>query len=308
MTRLATLVRGAGAAAAAAVAAAAAGCGGSDAVGDDIVFVSSRGGDYALYGMEADGSEQGRLTEDEGEPSTPAGLAHQVDPAWSPDGRRIAFASGRDGPSHLFVVAADGTGLRRLTNTREDDGEPTWSPDGARLAFQRGDDGRIVVMRAGGGEARRLTRGDAPAGDPAWSPNGRWIAYSRRLRGTEVRELWLVRPDGGGARQLTRLRGVSLSPAWSPDGRTLAFAASRGSRYEIYVVGVDGTGLRRLTRSSEDAFEPAWSPDGETLAFSRGGAIVTVDEEGDEVQLTDPVNNDSSPAWNPAPPDEEEDG
>jgi len=73
-----------------------------------------------------------------------------------------------------------------------------------------------------------------------------------------------------------------------------------GVRFDIYTIGVDGKDLRRPIRSQEDAFEPAWSPDGREIAFSRGGAIVVVTLSGVERQLTDPEDNDSSPAWSPA--------
>ena len=279
-----------------------AGCGGSERTGDALVVVSSRDGDYALYGMDADGSHQGRLTEDGGDLSTASGINYQVDPAWSPDGRKIAFASAREGTFDIFVMDAFGTGVRRLTKTPDDDSNPTWSPDGKEIAFHRGNDGYVYVMSASGGDPRRLTKTLAPEREPAWSPDGRWIAYTRRSPGTSIRELWLVHPDGSGARGLTTLAAASFSPAWSPDSKTIAFSANPDEKqYGIYTVGVDGRGLRTVSESTEDAFEPAFSPDRETIAFARDGAIVTVDREGNETQITDADNNDSSPAWNPAP-------
>jgi Tol biopolymer transport system component len=279
-----------------------AGCGGSGRTGDALAVVSSRDGDYALYGMDADGSHQGRLTEEKGDLSTSSGISYQLDPAWSPDGRRIAFASAREGTRDIFVMDATGQGARRLTKTNDDDANPTWSPDGQEIAFHRGNDGHVYVMSASGGSVRRLTKTLAPEREPAWSPDGRWIAYTRRSPGTPIRELWLVHPDGSGAHGLTTLATASFSPAWSPDSKTIAFAANPGGeRYGIYTIGVDGKGLRTVSESTEDAFEPAWSADGETIAFSRDGAIITVDLEGNETQITDADNNDSSPAWNPSP-------
>lgn len=284
----------------------AAGCGG-DRPGSDIVFVSSRGGDYVLYGMDADGGAEGRLTGQEPDGAATDGFPFEIHPAWSPDGSRIAFASARSGSFDLYVMDADGESIRRLTTSEDDDGHPTWSPDGRRIAFQRGDEGHIFVMSADGGDARRVTDDLAPESDPAWSPDGRWIAYSRRQPGTDLREIWLAAPDGSERRRLTTLSAAAYGPAWSPDGSRLAFSANRGGgRFDIYTIGVGGDELRRAVRSAEDAFEPTWSPDGEILAFSRGGAIVTIDREGNEVQLTDPDNNDSSPAWNPSPPAGEE--
>jgi len=285
------------------------GCGGSAAPGDAIAFVSTRDGYYAIFGMDADGSHQGRLTGDHGDDGQPAGAAFQIDPAYSRDGSRIAFASARSGDLDVYVMNADGSGTRRVTTAARNQSEPTWSPSGASIAYQSDQDGdHVYVMRADGTAARRLTNDLASEIEPAWSPDGTWIAYSRRLPGTELREIWIVHPDGSGRRRVTNLEGATYEPAWSPDGRTLAFAAKRGSLpFEIYTVGVDGRGLRRVTFSTEDAFEPAWSPDGKTLAFSRGGSIVTVDRSGSHPDvITDPEGNDSSPDWNPRPGEGEE--
>jgi TolB protein len=290
-----------------------AGCGGSDSSeeqADELLFVSTRDGDYAIFGMNGEGGGQHRLSDEHGDPSTPAGVAFQIDPAWSPDGERIAFASAREGSLDVYVMNADGTGTTRLTSSPENDQRPTWSPDGKRIAFASdANGGHIQVMNSDGSEVRRVTDDLAPEAEPAWSPDGDWIAYSRREPGSDIREIWLVRPNGSDRRQLTTLNSQSYTPAWSPDSKRIAFAANRGGgRFDIYTIGADGKQLRRAVRSAEDAFEPAWSPEGETLAFSRGGAIVTIDPDGNEVQLTDPDNNDSSPAWNPAPPTEEEAG
>ena len=285
------------------------GCGGSGSPGQDIVFVSTRDGDYAIYGMNADGSDQGRLSDESGDTSTPAGTTFQIDPEVSPDGSRIAFASARSGSLDVYVMNIDGSDTRRLTTTRGNQSQPTWSPDGSRIAFQSDADGdHIYVMGADGKGARRVTNDPAPEIEPAWSPDGRWIAYSRRLPGTEIRELWLVHPDGSGRHRLTGRAQAAYGPAWSPDGRTIAFASKQETgRFEIYAIGADGEGLRRVTFSNEDAFEPAWSPDGKTLAFSRDGSIVTVDATGADPQvLTGSETNDSSPDWNPRPTDGEE--
>ena len=122
-----------------------------------------------------------------------------------------------------------------------------------------------------------------------------------------------MRPDGTDRRQLTELQSASYSPAWSPDNTRIAFATNnRISQYDIYWVTV-GTGrTTRVTVSDEDSFEPAWSTDGNSIAFSENGAIhlASVVAEGASrvEEITDPADNDSSPAWNPALPaaDDEE--
>jgi Tol biopolymer transport system component len=276
------------------------GCGSSGSPRPDLAFVSSRDGAYQLYGMNADGSRQKRLTHEKGDPSTPSGLIYQVDPAWSPNGKSIAFASKRNGRLHLYVMRADGTGTRRLTDTKNDDSNPTWSPDGSELAFQRGPE--LFVMSADGTHVRPLGKELAGESDPAWSPNGRWIAYVRKQPATEIREIWLVHPDGSGRRQLTHLGASSLSPAWAPNSQRLAFSSGKKGRSpDIYVIGVDGKHQRQLTLGGSEAFEPDWSPNGKEIAFWSDG-IFTVDLHGGQQQLTNGEGNDSSPVWRPVQP------
>jgi Tol biopolymer transport system component len=273
----------------------------------DLVFVSTRDGDYALYAMDADGRRQKRLSAEQDDLSTAAAVFFQLEPAFSPDGRRIAYSSRRAGSFDIYVANADGTGERRLTATDEDDRRPSFSPDGRRILFARGDQGDLYVMDADGSDVQRLTRDPAAETEPAWSPDGRWVAFVHRAPGSDAREIWIVRADGGERRRLTALRAASHGPSWSPDGTRIAFTSNvRDSRFEIYVVGVDGSGLRRVTHSDDDAIDPAWSRDGGSIAFSRGGAIVVTSLEGGEERLTDPENNDSSPVWNPRPPAEDE--
>jgi Tol biopolymer transport system component len=275
-------------------------CGGSEDADPDLVFVSTRDGDYAIYAVDRSGGDEQRLTDAEVDASTPQGLFFQTEPAWSPDGRRIVFASRRAGTFDLYTMNADGSGTRRLTSTKDDDGQPDWSPDGARIVFARGTPSRLFAMDADGTGARRLTDDVAEESEPAWSPDGTEIAYVRREPGTSILELWLVRSDGSGRRRLTKLEAVAQAPSWSPDGRRIAFSAKVDeNRYDIYTVGADGKDVTPVT-SGEDSFEPAWSPEGGTIAYSEGGAIAAIDlESGEKRRLTDPENNDSSPAWRP---------
>ncbi len=281
-----------------------AGCGGSKPKGPPaLLFVSTRDGDYAIFGADASGKHALRLTKEKGNPSTAAGLFFQGEPAWSPDGSRIAFASLRSGTSHIYVMAADGRGTHRLTDSRQDDDHPSWSPDGAWIVFAR--EGALFRVPAGGGPARRVGRGLGNAADPSYSPDGKLIAYDYRTPGYSIRELYVMRADGTGIRKLTKLQQVSGLPVWSPDGRRIAFQSNaRLGHYEIYTIGIDGKGLRQMTHSATDALQPAWSLDGKLIAFSRDGSIETVDLAGHVTRLTNGKNNDSSPVWNPvaAPP------
>jgi len=276
-----------------------AGCGGSSAPKGppDLLFVSVRDGDYAIFGSAADGEHAHRLTDEKGDPSTPKGLFFQIDPAWSPDATKIAFASSRQGVSHIFVMNADGTGTRRLTDGARADEQPSWSPDGRSTVFGR--EGAIYRVPATGGTPIRVGSGIGNAQDPSWSPDGKLIAYDYRRPGFSIREVYVMNADGTHPRRLTDLGDVSAFPAWSPDGTRLAFqSGAHGGHNEIYTVPVAGGAVKRVTTSDVDAIQPDWSPDGVTIAFSRDGAIWTT-ENGDEQKLTNEDDNDSAPAWRP---------
>jgi Tol biopolymer transport system component len=284
-------------------------CGGSEPR-PDLLVVSSRDGDYAIFELDADGAPQRRLTDADGpDPSEDEdALFFQVDPSWAPDAAQIAFSSRRSGSFDIYAMLADGTDTRRLTSTKENDGHPTWSPDGRTIAFARSAPSRIYVMNADGTGAKRLTKSLADEADPAWSPDGNWIAYTRRVPGTPIRELWLVRPDGTEAHRITSYGRSIFGPAWSPDSQRIAFAGDLDrTTYDIYSVNLEGKERRRYTQTLSDAFEPSWSPDGQTIAFSRDGAIELIASDGSISRVTNPEDNDSSPAWNPVAPDDGED-
>jgi Tol biopolymer transport system component len=281
------------------------GCGGGDDGSPDIAFVSTRDGDYAIFEMTADGGHERRLTPNDTDAETVRGLFFQVEPAWSPDGTKFAFASRRSGTFDIYVMNADGTGTQRITSTKESDSHPTWSASGERLAFAR--EGDIYTVGADGSGEARISDPTAEESDPAWSPDGAWIAYVRRQPGTPAREVWLMRPDGSNRHAVTSQGARIFTPAWSPDSMRIVFSSNAETGvYTLYTVGADGKGLRNVVRTVEDNFEPSWSPDGTRIAYQEAGAIFTVELGGGDVEkLTDNATNDSSPAWNPRPPADE---
>ena len=280
-----------------------AGCGGGGSGSPDLAFVSSRDGDYAIYVMAADGGGQRRLTDEQDDATGTRTLFFQIDPAWSPDGTKIAFASRRSGSSDIYAMASDGTGTTRLTSGKQNDSHPTWSPDASRIAFAR--DGDIYVMNSDGSGAHRISDIDAEESDPAWSPDGKLIAYIRRIPGTPIQNVWVMQPDGSERRPLTKQNGRAFTPAWSPDSGRLVFTTNaRTQHFELFTIGVDGKGLRNVVPTANDDFEPSWSPDGSRIAYQEEGAIFSIELGGDRTvdKLTDYATNDSSPVWNPRPP------
>jgi Tol biopolymer transport system component len=277
-----------------------AGCGGSSPKGPRaMVLVSVKDGDYAIFGADADGRHARRLTKEKGDSSTPRGLLFQLQPAWSPDGQKIAFSSARDGIAHIYVMNADGTGTHRLTDTPKGDEHPSWSADGKRIIFSR--EGALFAAPAGGGKARRVGRGFGSALDPAYSPDGKLIAYDYRKPGFENREIFVMNADGTGIRAVTKLGGSSGLPAWSPDGKTLGFQSNANlDHYEVFTVAVDGTNVHQVTSSGIDAIQPSYTPQGD-IGFSRDGAI-WVDDGKDETRLTSGKNVETNPVWRPVQP------
>jgi tol-pal system beta propeller repeat protein TolB len=205
-----------------------------------------------------------------------------VQPAWSPDGRRIAWAT-RNG---IWIAQADGSGVVKLTEDGRDR-DPAWSPDGTRIVFASSRDGdlEIYVEPVGGGGLTQLTDNDIEDSHPSWSAASDKIAFTSDRAGS--RDIWTMDPDGENPGQLTLEGGEDDAPAWSPDGSTIAFTSDReGDTSLAYVMNADGSGIERLTTGDVEAHDPAWSPDGRYIAFSgyptaeTGAAIVIVDVAG----------------------------
>jgi TolB protein len=183
-------------------------------------------------------------------------------PAFSPDGRRVAFMSGRDGNTEIYVQNVDGTGVRRMTNHPADDATPTWSPSGNEIAFTSTRAGRpqLYVMNAtDGSNVRRLAIDEVEADRATWSPAPyNEIAYAGRSAPGRY-DIKVLDVASGRVRQITTGEGSNESPVFSPTGRHLAFTSTRtGGSPQIFTIGRDGNGLRQITRQGRNT-TPAWS-------------------------------------------------
>jgi putative hemolysin len=264
-----------------------------------IVFDSTRGGVYRdLYVMNRDGYDLSRLTRE----------GDSIAGPWSPDGTRIAYTSFGLTTSDIWVINADGTGQKNLTDTPDiDEGFPSWSPDGQHIAFTSRRDGNneIYVMQADGTNASRWT--DNPADDfaPAWSPDGAQIAFvSDRDRDAGIYDIYIMEVVSTAVTRLTDDEAIDYSPAWSPDGTRIAFRSHHDGPADIYVINVDGTGLTNLTNDPAEDWAPTWSPDGTQIAFqsNRDGnwEIYLMAADGSGVtNLTNDPADDQMPFWQP---------
>jgi Tol biopolymer transport system component len=242
-------------------------------------------------------------------------------PAWSPNGKRLAFEAYQD-PSgfniDIYVMNADGSGVKRITKEPTHDRMPSWSPDGTRIAFLRGrwkpfaeeNTGGIYTIRADGTDLRQLT--DNPADEyPAWSPAGKTIAFNRLS--TTSGGIYTVNAEGGRLRQLTDPpEGFwDSQPSWSPDGTKIAFTRGSGGRPgrpDVFAMNADGTHLRKLTGKTEGAHSPDFSPDGKKIVFigwEGGDKLAVMNADGTNVRRLTPdskgIVNESDPDWQPLP-------
>lgn len=252
---------------------------------------------------------------------------HNQQPAWSPDGKRIAFTSDRDGNPEIYVMNADGSGQVRLTNNPNVDQSPTWSPDGSRIAFTSSRDlggsvFAIYTMNASGINQARITSLGAADTSPSWSPDDTRIAFISNRGGSEG--IWTIAPDGSEspeAKLITTGASVGSSLAWSPDSKKIAFvradigSAGRdnpGGRNAIFIMNADGSGAALVNSGFYSATSPTWSADGLEIAFTALGDpntdvcgwwpcdpyIEIVGEDGKRYRSVVPLSAEQS-AWRP---------
>ena len=226
--------------------------------GRSLVFISEIDKQPAdIYVMAADGSRRRRLT------TTPA---IDSNPAFSPDGTKVAFESDRDGNFEIYVMDASGANVRRLTNDPASDLSPAWSPDGTRLAFMSDRNGRastdIYTMNASDGGALERLTDDLSNWAPQFSPDGRQVALQVNV------DIFIIDLTTRQMRRLTTAPMNGMNPTWSPDGRRVAFVTTRNKRAEIFSMNVDGTDERTvISRPNGAAIDARWSPDGSKIAF-----------------------------------------
>jgi TolB protein len=256
-------------------------------------------------------------------------------PAWSPNGTQIAFDSNRSDPTpnnsrhvnDVFVMKADGSHVRKLTDSKGESGDPAWSPTGSLLALDADRGNRkglraIYVIHAKGGKLRRVTKPKHPLSDysPRFSPDGTQLVFLR-ARGTAESApaaLFTVRLDGSDLHQLTPYSLRVDQSDWSPDGKRIVFEAyphgrGNGAYGDIFVIKATGGHPINLTQNpvgQAGSLDPVWSPDGKKLLFldirrvngvGRYG-LATISPDGSNRQFISSKNlEEHQPDWESIP-------
>lgn len=263
-----------------------------------IAFVSDRDGNREIYSMNADGTNQTRLT---------TNSATDQFPDWSPDGTKIAFATDRNGNFEIYTMNADGSNLTRLTTNSVPDSEPAWSPDGSKILFVRSDpaaDTEVFMMDPSGANQTQLTTNSTDDCSPSWSPDGTQIVFTCIDIGSAICKM---NADGTNRTPFFFLDAIHNSPAWSPEGNSIAASIDFGAGgQEIYFYNPFNINVFRPLNASTNpvAFAPALSPDSSKLAYhnfsSNGGDLFTIDADGlNPIRLIDRAvsGNSSQPDW-----------
>jgi len=282
-----------------------------------IAFVSNRdAGAGEIYTMKPDGTGVTRVSFPNGGNS---------DPAFSPDGQKIAFKSPSASNYEISVMNADGTGRTPLTSTSVVESEPTWSPDGAKIAFVANSfdvdgqtDREIWVMNADGTGRTQLTNNSSDDYYPAWSPLGDKIAYVNHTD----RNIYVMDANGNNPTNITPnsppgcssncYQGDDTYPAWSPDGQKIAYVHgygppsnpfAGGGLPNIWTMEPNGANKTNISNNnSVSAVHPAYSPDGAQITYvgavdtNRDIWLMNTDGTG-QVVLQANAANDIAPDW-----------
>jgi TolB protein len=183
-----------------------------------------------------------------------------MSPAVSPDGSRVAMILSKDGWTDLYVANADGSNLRRLTKSPQDESSPCWSPDGRWICYASKESERrsLSVISPSGGAPRRLTtRLASSPTEPDWAPDGKHIAFTSQNGGNF--QICVIPAEGGDAEAIAE----GEDPSWAPNSRTLICARRAGGRgnYVLCVLDVGTKQVKDVSRISgiSSQSQPSWA-------------------------------------------------
>jgi WD40 repeat protein/lysyl oxidase len=236
--------------------------------GRRLAFSSARTGNREIYAVDITTGEVERLT------WTPR--REDVEPAWSPDGSQVVWASGTETDHDLQAIRIDHTRFRRLTSGPADDREPAWSPDGRTVAFASNEQGAfdLFLVPRRGGARTLLLDASGEARTPDWHPSGTRVAYTG-IVGANA-DVWVAALDGSSQRLITSA-AYDGRPDWSPDGRSVGFLRGRGT-LRPWLARASGRDAVPVERDRPGAQELVWARIDASVAPARSALLPDLDQ------------------------------
>ncbi len=257
-----------------------------------VTFVSNRDGNDEIYMMDYDGQNQTRLTFNK---------ITDYMPAWSADGRKIAYTSYSKEKASLYILDIY-EGNRIEVISEGTNYAPAFSPDGEKLAFcSTKDEGNpeIYLATSDGKDIKRLTFNEAIDTAPSWSPTSREIAFTSDRGGSP--QIYIMDAEGSNVRRVSFGGNYNDAPSWSPTGDRIAYVSRVESIVDIYVLNLRTNQIIKLTESNSHNESPSWSPDGRHIIFSSNlnGTlqIYTIDYDGRNLRRITSRGDNKLPEW-----------